>query len=342
MSNLSIKRIVFGVSFFVLAGLVLTAFLFWRGFFIPLSANGEEVLFEIKEGWGVKTIAIELEDEKLIKNALYFDYYVWGKKWGGELQAGVYRLSPAMNIAQIAEKFRAGEVFEDIVTVTIPPGQRISKVNKIFQEAGFAQKPDLLKFKVKDFSKEFSFLKGAPQEGSLEGFLYPETLNFRKEASSEEIVEKILGVFEKNIDAELRRQVEEKGMNLYKILTLASIVEQEVPASKAEDRKMVAGIFWNRLEIGQPLESCVTIEYLLGVHKNRYSFEDTRTVSPYNTYINPGLPPTPIASPRKDAVEATVDFQESDFLFFLSRPDTGETVFSKTFKEHEMNVEKHL
>lgn len=316
-------------------------FLSWQ-FRMPLARGGETRIIEVQKGWGIKQIAGELEKQGLIKNDLYFNLYIWQKGWEERLQAGTYELASSMSVADIAQKMKAGEILENVVTVTIPPGQKINRVAEILKQADFDTPPDISQFRVKDFSGEFAFLQGVPQNNTLEGFWYPETVTFRRDVTAEEITRRFLELFEKNIDKELRAEIEKRGWNLYDVLKLASIVEQEVPASKEQDRKIVAGIFWNRLEGNYPLESCVTIEYVLGVHKSRYSFEDTRTPSPYNTYINAGLPPTPIASPRRDAVEATVFFEPSDYQFFLSRPDTGQTIFSKTLQEHNQNVNKYL
>ena len=120
---------------------------------------------------------------------------------------------------------------------------------------------------------------------------------------------------------------------------MASIVEREVPTE--EDAKMVAGVFRNRLQVGMALESCATLAYFQGVDKRQFSFEDTRVESPYNTYINPGLPPGPISNPGLTSIKATVSPTNSDYIFFLSDFKTGETVYSKTLAEHNLNKDKH-
>jgi len=117
-------------------------------------------------------------------------------------------------------------------------------------------------------------------------------------------------------------------------------LEKEIKSD--EDRVIVAGIFWKRLENKYPLESCATIAYILGVDKWRYSYEDTRIKSPYNTYINIGLPPTPINNPGLSAIRAAIYPQETDYNFFLTDPETGNTIFSKTFQEHNRNKAKYF
>ncbi len=328
--------------FSVLAILLLGGGYFYYQVKAPLNSDGQPKLIIVEKGWGASKIAQELQGQGIIRSSFYFQLYIWEKDWRDKLQAGTYELSSSLSLADVAQKIAAGAAKDDAILVTVPPAQRIEKVDEIFAKAGFKIKPDLENLKAADFVSEFPFLKTVPAGNNLEGFLYPETVKFSKEATGREIATKFLEIFNSNIDSALREAIAQKGMNLYQVLTLASIVEQEVPASKPEDRKTVAGIFWNRLKIGQPLESCVTIEYVLGLHKNRYSYEDTRALSPYNTYINGGLPPTPLASPRRDAVEAVVFSKDSDYNYFLSNPATGQIIFAKTFAEHQKNIEKYL
>jgi len=120
---------------------------------------------------------------------------------------------------------------------------------------------------------------------------------------------------------------------------MASIIEKEVKSE--EDRAIVSGIFWKRIENKYPLESCATIAYVLGVDKKQYSYDDTRTASPYNTYIHTGLPPAPINNPGISAIKAALNPEYTDYNFFLSAPD-GTTIFSKTFEEHQNNKARYL
>jgi UPF0755 protein len=119
---------------------------------------------------------------------------------------------------------------------------------------------------------------------------------------------------------------------------MASIIEREVKNN--EDRKVVSGIFWNRIKAGQPLQSCATISFILGVSKDQYSFEDTRIQSPYNTYLNQGLPPGPISNPGISSIEAAIYPAQTNYNYFLSDPESGKTVFSKNIEEHNANKVK--
>ena len=120
---------------------------------------------------------------------------------------------------------------------------------------------------------------------------------------------------------------------------MASIIEREVRSD--EDRKVVSGIFWNRIKAGQALQSCATLSFILGVSKKQYSIADTQIKSPYNTYLNTGLPPGPISNPGLSTIEAAINPQDSQFNYFLSDPETGLTIFSKSFEEHNANKAKY-
>jgi len=121
---------------------------------------------------------------------------------------------------------------------------------------------------------------------------------------------------------------------------MASLIEKEVRTS--EDMKIISGIFWQRIENRQGLESCATLAYILGVNKPQYSVVDTKIDSPYNTYKHRGLPPSPIANPGLNAITAAIYPKETDYNYFLSDPATGQTIFSRTLGEHNLNKAKYL
>jgi UPF0755 protein len=145
--------------------------------------------------------------------------------------------------------------------------------------------------------------------------------------------------FSEKITPDMLTEISNQKKSLYDILTMASIVEGEV--SKDSDRKVVAGIFWNRLAIGQALGSDATLEYVLGGNKRQHSIAETQIDSPYNTYRFKGLPPGPVSNPGLSAIDAAINPAETQYFYFLSDPATGETIFSKTFEEHVANKAKY-
>lgn len=315
-----------------------------------VSASNILQKFEIKEGEGVKIIAAHLKQEKLIENEKFFLYYIWKTKKGSGLQAGIYELSPDMTIPNIVEKFTGGKVKVEILKLTVPEGFTNKKIIALVQDKKPAIAEEFEKIvsckclgkevcECDKFSKKYDFLAQIPEGIDMEGYLFPDTYFIDKEETGATLVSKFLNNFKKKVDSDLMERIVKSGESLHEVITLSSVVEREVPTEK--DAKMVAGVFRNRLEVGMALESCATLAYFQGVDKRQFSYEDTRVESPYNTYVNPGLPPGPISNPGLTSIKATIEPTDSDFIFFLSDFKTGETFYSKTLDEHNTNKVNH-
>ena len=287
----------------------------------PLSKNVEERIFVVEKGQGSEKIAENLKSEGLIRSKWLFFYYIWFRGKSTKLQAGGYSLSSSMSISEIAKKILEGDVIKNWVKATIPEGWSNKKIEERLFALGLIEPGEKL-----------------PQKE--EGYLFPDTYYFYKETTIEGIIKKMRDNFDRKVDEKLRKEIEKQNRTLYDILIMASILEKEVITD--EDRAIVAGIFWKRLEINYPLQSCATIAYVLGVDKWRYSIEDTRVKSPYNTYTNIGLPPTPINNPGLSAIKGAIYPKKTDYNFFLTDPETGNTIFSKTFEEHNQNKAKYF
>ncbi len=296
--------------------------------------------FEIKPGEGVRDIAQNLEKARLIKNDLYFNYYIWKTGSREKLQAGKYELRGSMTIPEIAQTLSIGEVVPNEIRVTFPEGTSAKDMAEILKKKNLPGEKFLdvanTGFGVKT---AYDFLKNKPEKAGLEGFLFPDTYIFQKDADAESIVSRMLQNFDEKLTKEMRSDIQENNRTIFEIVTMASILEKEVKTS--EDMKIASGIFWKRIADGRPLQSCATIAYVLGKEKKQYSYEDTRTPSPYNTYINKGLPPGPIANPGMNSIRAAIYPTKTDYNYFLSDPATGKTIYSKTVEEHEANKEKY-
>lgn len=275
------------------------------------ACQSEEKLIIIEKGWGSGDIGQELKNEGIIKSKWFFVFYVWFRGFNEHLQAGQYLLSPKMSVFRVAKTIAKGEIALNWVKVTIPEGWTIKQIEERLINSEVIGSDEKL-----------------PRD--QEGYLFPDTYYFYKNISLEEVVKRMRDNFNKKVDKDTE----------YDILIMASILEKEVITD--EDRAIVSGIFWKRLKNNYPLESCATIAYILGIDKWRYSFEDTRVKSPYNTYINIGLPPTPINNPGLSAIKAAISPQQTDYNFFLTDPETGRTIFSKTLEEHNQNKAKYL
>jgi UPF0755 protein len=194
--------------------------------------------------------------------------------------------------------------------------------------------------KLPDFSQEFSILADKPKSYGLEGYLFPDTYRIFNQAPVLDVIEKMLGNLDAKFTPMMRADIARQGRTIYQVITLASIIEKEVRI--AEDRKIVSGIFWNRLAIGQALGSDATLSYILGDKDAAHSIEQTKIDSPYNTYHYAGLPPGPICNPSLDAIIAAIYPAATDYYYFLTDPKSGKTIFSKTLEEHNRNKQKYL
>ncbi|MFH1671715.1 MAG: endolytic transglycosylase MltG [Candidatus Portnoybacteria bacterium] len=317
------RFILFLVLIFVFSVILASAILYFNyQINVPLSTQEAEEVFTIEKGQGLKQVALNLEEEGLIRNDFWFMAYVFYKGRASNVIAGEYLLSPRLTIPQIGNKVTGGEVLSNEIEVVIPEGFTLRKIDARLAANGLTKEGDLMALSRK-----------------LEGYLFPDTYRFEKGSSLDEIIKKMTDNFDKKIDQELRNEISGQGKTLDEIIIMASLIEKEVPSY--EDRQIVSGVFWQRIKDNYPLQSCATIAYILDVDKWKYSTEDTKVDSPYNTYKYKGLPPNPINNPGLSAIKAAIYPIETDYYFFLSKPD-GETVFSKTLEEHNENKTKYL
>lgn len=303
-----------------------------------VSQNAKEQVFVVNEGDDVVVIGENLAKEGLIKNRLYFYYYTWKNKLRGKFKADSYIIAPHSTIADIVYKITTtGEAIvekEEDVKITFPEGWTIKKMADRLN-ANNLPGDEFLRIVQKptdNLYEQFAFL---PEDASLEGYLFPDTYFFLKNATAEDIIIKMLKNFDKKIDGDRRGLIASRGNKLHDVIIFASIIEGEVPSNA--DRGIVAGVFQNRLDIGQALESDATIDYIKGIPEIKHTQADLEIDSLYNTYKYPGLPPGPINNPSLASIDAAIAPAETDYMYFLNNVETGETVFSKTFEEHVAN-----
>jgi len=337
-------KIIFVVSSLLLVSCLLFLFV-WQGIYLPQNPLGKEKIFAIGKGEGVREISFHLEKEGLIKSRLFFKIYVLSKGVSRNLQAGNYSLSPSMTIPEIAQKIVSGEVTKE--KITILEGWNLRDIAHYLENRGISRSKEFLEITKKDFSEEFSFLKDKPKNLDLEGYLFPDTYYLPLAFSTiventsneelEEIVRRMLENFDKKLTPELREEISRQDKTVFEIVTMASMLEKEV--RDFEDKKLVSGILWKRLENGIPLQVDATIAYITG--KKTIDIEDLQIDSPYNTYKYKGLPLGPISNPGLESIKAAIELEYSDNWYYLSTPD-GKTIFSKTLQEHNIAKAKYL
>lgn len=314
------KKIFYIIIFVcIIAGL----FRVWYDLSLFLKSNAsEDKVFVINSGETTKNIAERLKSENLIRSDLSFRlYYFFNKEI--KIQAGEYIVGRNSRAKDLISQFSKGEIAEREVSILIREGLSVKDINDYLKKQGYLS--------------DDSFIKAG---SNYEGYLFPDTYRMYKGFTAKELVDKMRANFEKKITPDLREAMKSSGHNPEDIIIMASLLEKEVRTE--EDMKIVAGIFWDRLEIGQALQSCATLAYILGVNKAQYSYEDTQIDSPYNTYKHRGLPPTPIDNPGLKAIKAAIYPTKTEYNYFLSRPDTGETIFSKTLDQHNAAKAKYL
>lgn len=344
---LTAKRLYIAIGlFFVLA--LLELYLFNRQASFSRGTGDAPQNFEIAEGEGVQEIGQKLADAQIVKSKYYFDYYIWKTGGRGKIQAGKYELKGTMTIPEIVQVLSVGEIVSNEVKVTFPEGISAKEMAEILKKKGFDGDAFL-----KDINSgtgvaaNYDFLKNNPEKANLarpdsarlEGFLFPDTYIFFKSAKPEGIADRMLENFDEKLTPKMREDIQNQGKNIFEVVTMASILEKEVRT--ADDMKIASGIFWDRIGVGMPLQSCATIAYVLGTEKKQYSIEDTKTPSPYNTYINRGLPPGPIDNPGMNSIFAAIYPTKTEYNYFLTDPATGKTIFSKTLEEHAANKAKY-
>ena len=337
------KYLIISACFLFLAVLLLSSYFYFNHRIdSPASPDSTEKTFLIPKGKGANWIAENLEKEGLILDDFYFKIYVFLKKSRKRLQAGEYLLRPNMTIREIADFLVQGKATSREVELTIPEGFKTADIEKRLIEKGLVREGQFMELVVnvnQELVNHYDFLKDKPVRSSLEGYCFPDTYKIFKDVPIQNILEKMLDNFDRQLSDNLREEIRKQNKTIYEVITLASIVQNEV--GSIEDMRKVAGIFLNRLKIGQALQSDATINFITEKNLRQPTLEDTRVNSSYNTYLYPGLPPGPISNPGLEAIKAVIFPEKTDYFYFLN-PLDGSTIFSKTLEEHNTNRAEYL
>lgn len=335
----------------IAAGIVISCCLFW--FVALLSPVTRTPLAEVKRivivpGMTARQIARQLEQEGIIKSGTAFHLLSRYSSASGRMQAGVYDMAPNESPKRLLERLYEGDTVDLAVPVTIPEGYTIKQIAKVLAEREIVDQAEFLEY-VKTAPLPYPFLEAAvaklEPERRLEGYLFPDTYHFVPGTSAADVVRTLTNRFKQVIEPLVPAEVLQGGqlteapvpLSLDQLIILASIVEKEAMADA--ERAKIAGVFYNRLKINQRLQSCATVQYLLGVPKPILSNADMAIDSPYNTYVNDGLPIGAVASPGTASIQAVLKPEVTPFFYFVAKEDgSGQHVFSKTFAEHEQAI----
>ncbi len=307
--------------------------------YLPLKPLlNDSIVFTAQKGMGDEEIAKALEDAGIIKNSYFMRGYVFLTMQDYRLQAGKYSLSPSMSVAQIVRKFVTGDVIRQ--NITILEGWDKFQISKYLEAKGVCEEKDFLNLINFDYSKSYSFLQDKPKDISLEGYLFPDTYRVSLGEDKEDFLKKMLDNFDKKLTAELRAEIKNQNKSIFEIITMASILEKEV--ALLNDKKIVSGILWKRIDVDMPLQVDSTVNYITGKSDAGVAIKDTKIDSPYNTYKYTGLPIGPISNPGLDSILAAIYPKDSPYWYYLSADGTGKTIFSKTIGEHNAARAKYL
>jgi UPF0755 protein len=297
-----------------------------------LGTNSEARLITVEPGASVDEIAAILQKEKVIRSSWAFRLYVSSKEVGKDLKAGSYELAATQSVPEIVSQLTRGKVATNLVTLL--PGRRIDQLRTTLVQDGFKE-ADVDKALHPQNYPGHPALVDKPAGVSLEGYLYPDSYQKTASTDAETIITGALDLMNDYLTPDLRSAFAKQGLSTYHAITLASIVEKEVP--RQQDREQVAQIFLSRLRIGMKLQSDATASYgaVLAGEKPSSTYD-----SPYNTYSHAGLPPTPISNVTISSLKAVAYPAATDWLYFVSGDDST-THFSKTLAEHEAKVRQY-
>lgn len=325
----------------IISAVIITFFIILSVMFIILfnSKNdlpGTEIKLMVEKGQSVQAIGKKLRKENLIRHPLVFNLGYRLFFQGKTLKAGEYRLNKPCSVKKLLILLTEGKVY--LHPVTVPEGlTRIETAHLIADRLGFFSGEDFL-----NASNDPSLIKDwDPQAQNLEGYLFPETYHFPQGTEAKDVVKAMVTLFKEIYYPPWRKRAEEMGLSIRELVILASLIEKET--SLDSEKKLVSGVFHNRLRKGMKLDCDPTIIYALkleGNYNGRLGWKDLKLDSPYNTYLYPGLPPGPIANPGRDSLEAALYPADVPYLYFVSRND-GSHVFSETLREHNNNVIKY-
>jgi UPF0755 protein len=302
-------------------------------------------VFTVKPGASAVQIGGDLQERGLIRSGLAFRMVAEDKGVSGSLAAGDYELSRSMSTEEIVQVLARGQVKRGLVA-TIPEGWRAEQIADRLEAVGFSSREEFLRAVADPRSVPGIEQLDSPPPPSLEGYLFPSTYEVRERVSGTQAADLMVRMFASRAGDKLKHGPPESKLSVHELLTLASIVERE--AQQPGERPTIASVYLNRLRNGMPLQADPTVQYAItnknpreaagyGYWKGELSPTDLQVNSPFNTYLRPGLPPSPICNPGDASIEAVLQPANTDFLYFVAKGDGGH-LFARTLEEHNANV----
>lgn len=314
---------------------------FGRDLTVPVDAsNTETVDIEIEAGTSIDSMGQLLEDNGVIRSATAFKLYVRIQGSAPNIQAGIHSLSPSMTLEDVVNNLQQGAKTAGVVKVSVAEGLTVDQVADVVAKSTKYTKEDFMTLMtdeafLTELVGEYPFLEDSYNTENvryvLEGYLFPATYEFDEEAGLHALVKQMLdktaAVLEK-----FQSQIDASEYSMQDIMSIASLVEKE--GMTTEDRRLIAGVFYNRLNQDMAIQSDISVLYALNTHKELVTFEDLEVDSPYNLYKNTGLPPGPLNNPSEDAIAAALNPEASDYIYFYANIKTGEVFYTANYDQH--------
>lgn len=302
----------------------------------PVNMPMEDYEFQISEGMSAGALAYSLQENNLIKSSFFFRILTRLSKLDKSLKVGYIKIESGMKTTEIITAILKSDFVR--VSITIPEGYTTKEINKLLIERKLVTEDDIKNFFSRSNHLSIIGLENYP---STEGFLFPETYVFHKGVKLDRIYSAMVRQFFIRLDSAYPDWRKLSSTEVYNGVILASIIEKEV--RDRTESEIVSGIFHNRLNKNMRLQSCATVQFILDKPKDRLLFSDLTVKSPYNTYLNTGLPPGPISNPGFTALKAAFNPAKTDYLYFVVKdPFRGTHHFSRTYDEHLKAQERYI
>lgn len=323
------KTLVILVVLAVVAGGAWFAYTIWGDRSHPQTA--QQII--VPEGSTFHDIATQLANAGIVANATAFRVYAKMTHADTTAHAGAFRFAPHQTAAQVLAQLESGGA-QIAKWVTIPEGFTAKQIAQRLQDDGLGD--------AREYEHAFlhdSIVIGGTRTKNLEGYLFPSTYLIPTDASPKTVEDILVAQFRKELPRDAQQKAHAHGLTLPQAVTLASLIEREAKAD--DERPLMAGVYYNRLRLGMPLEVDASIEYALPEHHDVITYGDLKIDSPYNTYLHQGLPPTPIANPGEASLQAAFNPKPSPYLYYVYKGN-GHHAFARTLAEQNANIAKYL
>ena len=323
------KLFVIASAIFVLAVAGLMGWMYIMGDNKEFAKEGAQIV-HVKVGMTTTDIAQMLHEKQLVKNPDAFKFEARFKGLATKLQAGMYKIEGGMSNGAIVNEFANGRI--ELIDFIVPEGFNVVKTGRKLESLGLGKADKFIELAKNYAPYDYMRTNNPHVIFKSEGFLYPATYKVPYGASEKEY----LHIFVRHFNEVMEKHgvldtVKKCDLNMRDVVNMAAMVEME--AVFADEQPRIAGVFHKRIEIGMPIQSDTTIQYILGAQKETITFKDTEIQNPYNTYQNYGLPPGPIGSPSLSAIKAVLEPEQTDYLYFVAE-NNGHHRFSRTYAEH--------